>query len=56
LPGVPKKPDCTAAVEIARKMSIRPENILYLGDSGVDMLTASAPGCTPWRSLGLPHG
>jgi phosphoglycolate phosphatase len=44
LPGVPKKPDCTAAVDIARKMSIKPENIIYLGDSGVDMLTAVSAG------------
>ena len=42
--GVPKKPDPTAALEIARGSNIQPSDYLYLGDSGVDMQTANAAG------------
>jgi phosphoglycolate phosphatase len=43
-PGVPKKPDPGAALEIARLLGLRPAEILYVGDSGVDMCTALAAG------------
>jgi len=42
--GVPKKPDPAGALEIARILETRPEECLYLGDSGVDMRTANAAG------------
>ncbi|WP_028318160.1 HAD family hydrolase [Desulfobulbus elongatus] len=42
--GVPKKPDPTAALEIARLLHLDPAQILYVGDSGVDMRTARAAG------------
>lgn len=43
-PGVPKKPDPAAALEIARLLGVSPDEMLYLGDSGVDMKTANAAG------------
>lgn len=43
-PGVPKKPDPGAALEIAHLLELQPGEILYVGDSGVDMRTARAAG------------
>jgi phosphoglycolate phosphatase len=43
-PGIPKKPDPAGALEIAERMGLRPEEFLYLGDTGTDMLTAQAAG------------
>ena len=43
-PGVPKKPDPTAALEIARLLDLPPSSVLYVGDSGVDMRTARSAG------------
>ena len=40
----PKKPDPSAAIEIAKDSNISPQAYLYLGDSGVDMQTANAAG------------
>lgn len=42
--GIPKKPHPGAAQEIARLSGIAPEKYLYLGDTGVDMQTATAAG------------
>lgn len=46
-PSVPKKPDPAGALEIARQLSITPEEFLYLGDTGTDMKTANAAGMYP---------
>ena len=43
-PGVPVKPDPQAALEIAAQLAISPADILYLGDTATDMLTANAAG------------
>lgn len=43
-PGVPKKPDPAAALEIAGEFRIDPENFLYLGDTDTDMRTGLAAG------------
>jgi phosphoglycolate phosphatase len=43
-PGVPKKPDPAAALEIAAFLNYEPTDILYVGDTAVDMQTASAAG------------
>jgi phosphoglycolate phosphatase len=43
-PGVPKKPDPAGALELASRMGLPPGEFLYLGDTGTDMLTASAAG------------
>jgi phosphoglycolate phosphatase len=46
-PSIPRKPDPTAAVQIARQMNISPIEFLYLGDSAVDMKTAIAANMYP---------
>lgn len=43
-PDVPKKPDPAAALEIAAFFDYKPTDILYVGDTAVDMQTASAAG------------
>lgn len=42
--GVPKKPDPSAAREIAVLMQLDPQQILYVGDSGTDMRTGNGAG------------
>ena len=51
--GVPVKPDPTIVRDILRETGHRPEETLYVGDSGVDMLTAAAAGV---RSVGVTWG
>lgn len=46
-PGVPKKPDPAAALDIAKQFGLRPDEFLYLGDTDVDMQTATAAGMYP---------
>jgi phosphoglycolate phosphatase len=43
-PGVPKKPDPSAALKIAEKLKLGPRDLVYLGDSDIDMQTAAACG------------
>jgi len=43
-PRVPKKPDPTVAVEIARGLGHPPWEVVYLGDTNTDMQTACAAG------------
>jgi len=50
---VPRKPDPAAAFEIAEHMDMAPENILFVGDSDNDILTALAAGMHP---LGVSWG
>jgi len=45
--GVPIKPDPSAAIEIAQKCNITPDNFLFVGDSGVDMETGKSAGMIP---------
>ena len=42
--GVPRKPDPAGANEAAAAMGVAPAEVLYLGDSSVDMLTATRAG------------
>lgn len=42
--GVPKKPDPAGALEIAAELALKPAEVLYLGDTATDMLTARAAG------------
>ena len=42
--GIPKKPDPSAALEIANKMELTPDEILYIGDSKTDMKTGQNAG------------
>ena len=43
-PDVPKKPDPSAALEIAGRLDIPPREFLFLGDTPVDMITAADSG------------
>ncbi|MFO0902529.1 MAG: HAD-IA family hydrolase [Pirellulales bacterium] len=49
--GVPKKPDPTAAIEIASTLDLAPEQCIYLGDSLVDMQTAVRAAMCPVGAL-----
>ena len=40
--GIPKKPDPSAALEIANHMNLPAEEVLYIGDSKTDMETGQA--------------
>lgn len=42
--GVPRKPNPTAALEMASRLSIPPDKFLFIGDSSFDMLTAKNAG------------
>lgn len=42
--GFPKKPDPTVALEIAGQLQTRAEDTLFVGDSGVDIVTGKAAG------------
>ncbi len=50
-PSVPNKPDPTAALQISRRLGIPPSKFLYLGDSDVDVKTATAAGMYPVGAL-----
>ncbi len=43
-PPIPRKPDPTSAIAIAKQLGIKPEHFLYLGDTATDMVTANAAG------------
>ena len=45
--SVPRKPDPSGALEVARLLNITPATFLYVGDSAVDMKTAIAAGMFP---------
>lgn len=51
LPSLPRKPDPTAALQISRRLGIRSSEFLYLGDSDIDMKTATAAGMYPVGAL-----
>lgn len=46
-PTVPKKPNPSAALQIARRLNIPPPEFLYLGDSDIDMKTATEADMYP---------
>jgi len=43
--AVPRKPDPAGVLEIAETLQLAPGDLLYLGDTAVDMQTASSAGC-----------
>jgi phosphoglycolate phosphatase len=49
--GIPPKPDPGGALQIAEILDTEPEQILYLGDTDVDMKTALAAGMFPVGAL-----
>lgn len=42
-----KKPNPFIALQIAKKLNIEPENIIYVGDTNIDMQTANNAGMFP---------
>lgn len=42
--GVPKKPDPTGAIEIAKELCLSPEKILFIGDSVYDVICGKDAG------------
>jgi phosphoglycolate phosphatase len=50
-PSIPRKPDPTTALQIAKQMSLIPTEFLYIGDSAVDMKTAVAANMYPIGAL-----
>ena len=50
-PDLPPKPDPAGALLIASGLAIPPSQIIYLGDTGVDMLTAVRAGMFPVGAL-----
>jgi phosphoglycolate phosphatase len=40
----PRKPDPASALDVAKQLGTTPDRILYVGDTGTDMRTASAAG------------
>lgn len=47
----PKKPDPSAALNIAQEMGLKSVEFVYLGDTKIDMLTAVAAGMFPAGAL-----
>jgi phosphoglycolate phosphatase len=45
--GVPRKPDPTAALEMARSINVRPSAVAFIGDTAIDMGTARNAGMHP---------
>jgi phosphoglycolate phosphatase len=50
-PGTPVKPDPAAALELSVTLGVPAEGFLFLGDTGIDMRTATAAGMTPVGAL-----
>lgn len=50
---IPKKPDPTSALEIIQLMGLKAEEVLYVGDSMVDIMTANNAGI---ESVGVLWG
>lgn len=49
--GIPRKPDPAGALEIAKRLDLKPADILYLGDTATDMQTAVQAGMLPVGAL-----
>jgi phosphoglycolate phosphatase len=46
-PGVPRKPDPAAALALADALGTSPDSVAFVGDTGVDVLTARAAAMRP---------
>lgn len=51
IPGIPRKPDPTSTNQILSMLSVQADEVLYIGDSDVDMQTAKAAGITAIGAL-----
>ncbi|NTU45295.1 MAG: HAD-IA family hydrolase [Chlorobiaceae bacterium] len=45
--GIPSKPDPASALLVAAELGAEPSEVLYVGDSGIDMQTATSAGFYP---------
>lgn len=45
--GRPRKPDPSGLLEVLETLEVKPWQVLYLGDTAIDMQTAVAAGCYP---------
>lgn len=45
--GRPRKPDPSGLMEVLEVLGVKPWQVLYLGDTAIDMQTAVAAGCYP---------
>ncbi len=52
-PGIPRKPDPTSAIEISRRFNIPCHQFIYLGDTSIDMKTATGAGM---KAIGVTWG
>lgn len=50
-PMVPKKPDPAVALKLAVSLGIEPRDVVFLGDTDIDMKTARAAGMRPMGAL-----
>lgn len=50
-PGIPVKPDPAPALLVLGKLKLKPEEVVYVGDTSVDMETAVRAGCFPAGAL-----
>lgn len=50
-PGVPRKPDPQAALQLARAMEVAAPSVSFVGDTLVDVATARAAGMRPFGVL-----
>jgi phosphoglycolate phosphatase len=48
---IPRKPDPTGALKISKKLLISPAEFIYLGDTDIDMKTATSAGMYPVGAL-----
>lgn len=51
--GIPRKPDPKAALQIAEKLGVSPEEAVYIGDSEVDIATGKA---AHMKTIGVEWG
>jgi len=51
VPGLPRKPDPAGVLAVARKLEVEPRQVVYLGDSRIDMEAAAAAGMYPVGAL-----
>ena len=51
--GCPLKPNPTSTLEVMQKLGVKPEESVFIGDSGMDMKTAKNAGCV---ALGVLWG
>ncbi len=50
-PGIPAKPDPTAAIMAMQQLGVKPEECVFIGDSGMDVATAVNSGAVPVGEL-----